>query len=145
MNGEPEEYQMMVELFSDTSLPSCANFGLWQTAKDNYQEFSKEAVDSVKDNFYVDACLKSFPSKTKAIGLVNKLCTLLLKGGFHLTKWICNSWKAIDSILLSERGRSDKDLLLDQLPIKRALGVRWDEESYTFSFKISEKDRPGIR
>ena len=91
LNSEPEEYQMMVHLFGATSSPSCANFALRQTADDNQQEFSKEAVDSVKGNFYVDDWLKSVPSETKAIGLVNELRTLLLKGGFCLTKWISNS------------------------------------------------------
>ena len=38
-----------------------------------------------------------------------------------------------------------KDLLLDQLSIERALGVRWDVESDTFGFKISVKDRPATR
>ena len=80
LNSEPKQYQMMVHLFGTTSSPSCANFG------HNCQEFSKEAVDSVKDNFYADNCLKSAPSETEAIGLVNKLCTLLSKGGFRLTK-----------------------------------------------------------
>ena len=70
LKSEPEEYQMMVHLFGTTSSPSCPNFGLWQTAEDNCQEFSKETVDSVKDNFYVDDCLKSVPSKTKTIGLI---------------------------------------------------------------------------
>ena len=145
MNSEPEEYQMMVHLFGATSSPSCANFGLRRTAEDNCQEFSKEAVDSVQDNFYVDDCLKSVPSETEAVGLVNELRTLLSKGGFRLTKWISNSRKVIDSIPLSERAGSVKDLLLDQLPIERALGVRWDVESDTFGFKISVKDRPATR
>ena len=145
LDSEPEEYQMMVHLFGATSSPSCANFSLRRTAEDNYQEFSKEAVDSVKDNFYVDDCLKSVSSETKAIGLVNELRTLLSKGGFRLTKWISNSRKVIDSIPLSERAGSVKDLLLDQLPIERALGVRWDVESDTFGFKITVKDRPATR
>ena len=38
-----------------------------------------------------------------------------------------------------------KDLLLDQLPIERTLGVRWNVESDTFGFKISVKDRPPTR
>ena len=143
-NSEPEEYQMMVHLFGATSSPSCANFGLRRTAEDNCQEFSEEAVDSVKDNFYMDDCLKSVPSETKAIGLVDELRSLLSKGGFRLTKWISNSRKVIDSIPLSERAASVKDLL-DQLPIERALGVRWDVESDTFGFKISVKDRPATR
>ena len=74
---------------------------------------------------------------------MNELHTLLSKGGFRLTKWISNSRKVIDSIPLSERAGSVKDLLLDQLPIERALGVRWDVESDTFGFKI--KDRSATR
>ena len=38
-----------------------------------------------------------------------------------------------------------KDPLLDQLPTKRALGVRWDVETDTFGFKISLKDKPITR
>ena len=91
LNSEPEEYQMVVHLFGTTSSPSCANFSLRRTAEDNCQELSKEAVDSVKDNFYVDDCLKSVPSETKAIGLVDERRSLLSKGGFRLTKWISNS------------------------------------------------------
>ena len=145
LNSEPEEYQMMVHLFGATSSPSCANFSLRRTAEDNCQEFSKETVDSVKDNFYVDDCLKSVPSETEVIGLVNELHTLLSKRRFRLTKWISNSQKLIDSIPLSKRAGSVKDLVLDQLPIERALGVRWDVESDTFGFKISANDRPASR
>ena len=145
LNSEPEEYQMVVHRFGTTSSPSCANFGLRRTAEDNCQELSKEAVDSVKDNFYVDDCLQSVPSETKAIGLVDERRSLLSKGGFRLTKWISNSCKVIDSIALSERAGSMKDLLLNQLPFERALGVRWDVKSNTFGFKISVKDRPATR
>ena len=142
LNSEPEEYQIMVHLFGATSSPSCANFGLQRTAEDNQQEFSKDAVDSVKNNFYVDDCLTSVPSENKAIVLVDELRQLLSKGGFRLNKWISNSRNVIKSIPMSERAGSVKDLLLDQLPIKRALGVRWNVESDTFGFKISMKDRP---
>ena len=75
---------------------------------------------------------------------MNELCSLLAKGGFRLTKWISNSCKVIDSIALSERAGSMKDLL-NQLPFERALGVRWDVKSDTFGFKISVKDRPATR
>ena len=56
LNSEPEEHQMMVHLFGATPSPSCANFGHWQTAEDNQQEFSKDAVDSVKNNLYIEGC-----------------------------------------------------------------------------------------
>ena len=38
-----------------------------------------------------------------------------------------------------------KDLLLNQLPCQRALGIRWDFETDTFGFKISLKDKPYTR
>ena len=38
-----------------------------------------------------------------------------------------------------------KDLLFDQFPIERALGIRWDLGSDTFGFKISVKERPATR
>ena len=123
LNSKPEEYQMMVHLFSATSSPSCANFSLRWTAKDNQQEFSKDAVDSVKNNFYVDDSLKSVPSENKAIVVVDKLWLLLSKGGFRLTKWISNSGNIIKFIPMSERAGSVKDLLLYRLPIERACSV----------------------
>ena len=46
---------------------------------------------------------------------------------------------------MSERARSVKDLRLDQLPIERAWGVRWDVESDTFDGKMSVKDKPPAR
>ena len=39
---------------------------------------------------------------------------------------------------MSERAGSVKGLLLDQLPIERALGVRWDVETDTFGEQLAE-------
>lgn len=77
------------------------------------QKYRREAVDIVKEHFHIDVCLKSVPSETEGIGLVNELHTLLSNERFHLTKWISNSQKVIDSIPLSERVESVKYLLLD--------------------------------
>ena len=130
---------MLVHLFGATSSPSCANFGLKETADDNQEMFSKEAVRTLRRNFYVDDCLKSIKGETKAISLVSELGALLSKGGFRLTKCISNSRKVIESVPTSERAVSVKDHLLDQLPFERALGIRWDVETDTFGFKISRR------
>jgi len=142
---DPEDYQMLVHLFGATSSPSCANFGLKQTADDNQEMFSKEAVRTLRRNFYVDDCLKSIKGETKAISLVSELRALLSKGGFWLTKWISNSRKVIESVPTSERAVSVRVHLLDQLPCERALGIRWDVETDTFGLKISLKDKPSTR
>jgi len=67
LNKDPKEYQMLVHLFGATSSPSCANFGLRQTADDNQEMFNEEAVRTLRRNFYVDDCLKSMKDETKAI------------------------------------------------------------------------------
>ena len=128
-NKDPEDYQMLVHLFGAASSPSCANFGLKQTADDNQEMFSEEALRTLRRNFYVDDCLKSVKGETKAISLVSELRALLSKGGFWLTKWISNSRRVIESVPTSERAISVKDLLLDQLPCECALGTQWDVET----------------
>ena len=124
LNSDPAEHQMLVHLLGTTSSPSCANFGLRRTADDNQDVFSKEVIETVRRNFYVDDCLKSVRDKVKAIPLVLDLHELLFKGGFRLTKWISNLRRVIESLPISERAVWVKDHLLDQLPIERALGVR---------------------
>ena len=144
-NKDPEDYQMLVHLFGATSSLSCASFGLRQTADDNQEMFSEEAVRTLRRTFYVDDCLKSIKGETKAISQVSELHALLSKGGFRLTKWISNSRRVIQSVPTSERAISVKDHLLDQLPCERALETRWDVETDTFGFKISLRDKPSTR
>ena len=136
---------MRVHLFGGVSSPSCASFALQETAKDNRAEFSPEAINTVKRDFYVDDCLKSVGSEHGAISSVKELTSLLSKGGFRLTKWLSNSRKVIESIPESERAKSVKDLDFDQTLIERALGVRWHVASDTFRFSIVVKDRPPTR
>ena len=38
-----------------------------------------------------------------------------------------------------------KDLQLGDMPTQRALGVKWNLESVTFSFKVKVKEKPPTR
>ena len=68
-----------------------------------------------------------------------------MKGGFHLTKWLCNSPNVLTTIPESERASSVKELYCEDMPTERALGVRWNLESDTFGFKVKLKDKPPKR
>ena len=78
--------------------PSCSNFALRRTADDNKAEFTDEVVKTVKRNFYVDDCLKSVKSSATAVDIVDQLRNILSKGGFRLTKWLCNRPEVLNSI-----------------------------------------------
>ena len=143
--GPAEEYRMRVHLFRAASSPSCCNFALKQTAKDNTTGFDKDVLDTVRQNFYVDDCLKSLDSVEEAIDKSNQLCHLLSLGGFRLTKWVSNSREVIHSIPESERATTVKLLSMEELPVERALGMKWNTETDRFEFGIAIKDRPATR
>ncbi|KAK3518715.1 hypothetical protein QTP70_008921 [Hemibagrus guttatus] len=121
-----EEYRMVVHLFGATSSPSCANFALRRCAEDNKDFFTQQVFETIVYSFYVDDCLASVTSEQEAISLYKDLKNICAKGGFHLTKWICNSRGVLASIPEEERAKEVKDLDLDHdsLPVERALGVR---------------------
>ena len=73
---------MTLHLFGATSSPSCANFALRKTAKDNATESNSQAVETVLKNFYIDDCLKSVATTDEAVKLASYLRDLLAKGGF---------------------------------------------------------------
>ncbi|KAK3752073.1 hypothetical protein QZH41_005572 [Actinostola sp. cb2023] len=125
LNKTPEQYQM--------------------TADDNKANFSPEAVETVKRNFYVDDCLKSVDGEQEAIRLVDELHRLLARGGFRLTKWVSNSRCVLDSIPEPERAGSVKTLDFDHVLIERALGILWDVQPDTLGFKIAVKEKPATR
>ena len=147
LDKDPEEYQMLVHLFGGASSPSCANFALKKTAEDNMSAFDAITVETVKRNFYVDDCLKSIATNPEATRLVGELREMLSKGGFRLTKWISNSRDVITCVPETERAASVKDLDLSNNPAltERALGVQWNVQKDTFSYKIADKERPITR
>ena len=147
LSKRPVEYRMTVHLFGSTSSPSCASFGLRKTAQDNAGDFSHEVIDTVLRNFYVDDCLKSVKSTEVAVELRKDLCALLSRGGFRLTKWLCNRKEVLETIPTSARAPSvlDLDLNSDVLPTERTLGVQWNMNSDMFTFKMTPKDEPFTR
>ena len=59
LQEDPAEYRMTVHLFGANSSPSCANFALQRTVRDNSKDYSDVTQQTVLKNFYVDDCLTS--------------------------------------------------------------------------------------
>ncbi|XP_023192327.1 uncharacterized protein LOC111609249 isoform X3 [Xiphophorus maculatus] len=142
-----QEFRMLVHLFGAVSSPSCANYALQRTADDNAQQFPAEVIDTIKNNFYVDDCLKSVPTEEDAVQMVKRLTELCSKGGFMLSKWVSNSRTVLMSIPEERRAKEIKNLDLDkdQLPVERVLGLQWSIETDEFKFRMSAQDRPHTR
>lgn len=142
-----QEYRMKVHLFGAASSPSCANYALRRTADDNAEHFPPEVVSTVKNNFYVDDCLRSVASEEEARKMIQDLTALCQKGGFTLSKWVSNSRAVLRSVSEGHRAKDmmELDLDTDQLPVERTLGLQWYVETDQFGFKASAQEQPQTR
>ena len=141
------ECRMHTHIFGASSSPAVAKYALRKTMLDNAENFSPEALMTVKRCFYVDDCLKSVSGVEEGIVLAEELCKLTQKGGFRLTQWVSNSRHVLDSIPASERAKNVKevDLSCEELPSERALGVLWAVESDVFGFHVNVPEKPATR
>ena len=142
---DPEPHQMLVHLFGATSSPTCAAFSLRQTAHDYGDCFDPAIANIVYDNFYVDDCLCSVPSVADGKKLVSQLPQLLQKGGFHLTKWISNDVRVLESLSGTERSRSMLRLNFEDDSLERILGMSWNITTDQFEFNINLPSKPLTR
>ncbi|XP_074643958.1 uncharacterized protein LOC141900806 [Tubulanus polymorphus] len=138
-DGEPEVYKMTVHIFGAADSPCAANYCLKRSATDTALLFSEAAVQTIIRDFYVDDMLKSVSFPLQAIELAEEVTKILARGGFHLTKWMGNNREVLAQISKDERARPELDLDLDEMPVERALGVKWVVESDSFLF------RPAVR
>ncbi|XP_063955063.1 uncharacterized protein LOC135153986 [Lytechinus pictus] len=147
MTAQPEVYRMCVHLFGGTWSPSCCTYALRLTAADHRAEYDEEVVKMVQHNFYVDDCLVSVDDVQRAVKIAAELRSLLLEGGFRLTKWLSNHPDVLESIPETERAKQAKglDLNHDALPVDRALGLSWDIETDCFVYKAVPKKKPPTR
>ena len=147
ISKDPKTRQMLVHIVEVKSSPSVASYPLRKTAQDNKKDFSREVVDAVFRDFYVDDLLKSFPDSERVIEVNKQLQELLARGGFELTKWISNSRTVLSAFPVEERAPHIKslDLKSEILPMDRALGIHWNVEHDMINFVTSNKEQPDNR
>lgn len=128
-NDPPDVYAMNVHIFGAASSPCVANSALRQAADDSAHSFNPNVVEAIKRSFYVDDALPSLSDEPTAVSLAADLINILECGGFHLTKFMPNSKNVLASIPAERRAAPELNLELDELPVEKALGVRWFAES----------------
>ncbi|KAK3747005.1 hypothetical protein QZH41_011961, partial [Actinostola sp. cb2023] len=142
LDEPPDDYVMTVHVFGATDSPCCSNYSLKRTAEDNRDKYDAIAIDTVLRHFYVDDMLRAVKNEEIAIQLADDLTSLLARGGFRLTKFMSNSCAVLQAIPKQERATPSLNLELDDLPIERALGVRWNIAEDVFGFKVTTCDKP---
>ena len=142
MNKSPVDYRMAVHLFGASSSPACAMYCLRQIASDE-REFSPEAAEFIRRNFYVDDGLRSVPDECSAISLAESRVKLCQKGGLRLCKFMSNSKSVLESIPKEDREDNAQamNLVDNKLPTGRVLGVQWNANTDTLGFDIELQEK----
>ena len=133
------EYEIGVHVLASSHSPCSANSILLRAADGNGGRFNPVTTDTLRHNaVYVDNLLKSVPTPKDAITLMEQLIELSAKGGFNVAKSVSNNRKVFSAIPQAKRADSSLDVSLNELPLDRALVVRWQKESDTFGFMVTQ-------
>jgi len=138
-----KDYRMNVHLFGATSSPGVATFGLRRLAED-YSSISTKAAEFLKRDFYVDDGVTSVETVQEAKELIEAATKICSKGNVRLHKFLSNNKEVLSSVPESERSESTKNLNLvhDQLPQERTLGLEWSAETDSFTFALPHFNKP---
>ena len=123
-SSEVMVYQYSRHIFGAKDSPTCANFALQKTAKDNIRKFP-DAAQAVLDKFYMDDYLDSLETPHEALSRAKKLVELLKLGGFKLTKFISNTPHLLDEIENNDQLSQPKVILVsDEEASSQLLGLK---------------------
>ena len=134
-NDPPETFQMLVHIFGAKDSPTCCNYALKRTARDNSSSYEALTIETALKSFYVDDLLKSVHDEKTAVTLALELISLLQRGGFRLCKFMSNCQTVLEALPESEVSQQ-ANIDLDSEPVQRALGVSWDTKEDVLTFTL---------
>ena len=122
---------MNVHLFGKVDSPCIVNWALRKSGEDS----TEEVKFVLNNNFYMDDYLKSMSNEKDLISLTCKVVSDLKCHGFNLKKFISNSEKALQSLPHGSLNQKYVNLEFSSSASERALGLIWNIQKDTFTFK----------
>ncbi|KAK0135218.1 hypothetical protein N1851_028960 [Merluccius polli] len=150
-NNDPDsdivDYRMCVHVFGNSPSPTVAIYGLRRAAKEEEKNFSSDVRRFVEREFYVDDALKSFPTEAEAISVLRRAQMMLAASNLRLHKIASNRPAVLEAFPLEDRAKDIKDLnlLTDDVPLQRSLGVSWNIALDIFTFQAMDNNKPFTR
>ena len=123
-------YQYTRHIFGAKGSPTCANYALQRTARDNVSQYPK-AAKAVLKNFYMDDYLDSVESHERALKKSKELVHLLHLGEFKFTKFASNVPNLAGRIDGSPQSTEPKAIASSKEDAWHVLGLKWDHNNDT--------------
>nr|XP_054587010.1 uncharacterized protein LOC129152514 [Nothobranchius furzeri] len=147
LSKEVQEYRMRVHVFGNSPSPAVAIYCLRRAIQEGEAKFGADTRHFVGRHFYVDDGLISVPTESVAIDLLKRTCASLAESNLKLHKIASNSVTVMQAFKPEDLASGIKDLSLgdDALPAQRSLGMCWDINTDSFTFKVAVDDKPYTR
>ena len=131
---KPKEYCMQLQIFGASSSPGFANYGFWYLASKYKKDYPMAAV-FIQRNFYGNDRLIGVDSIKEAKQLIREAKEIWAKGHLRLHKFVSNNKEVLEN--KQDCTTKEVDLNYHILPTHSVLSVKWNTDTYTFSFNIA--------
>ena len=111
--------------------------------KQNASKFNKKfpkAVKIIQSNMYVDDLAASCQSEGELMDLIHQITEIFAFAGMKVHKWNTNSREVLKSIPDELKAKTVEDILKDDLPTTKILGLSWDAQRDVLFFTIDIKE-----
>ncbi len=126
-----EVYQYTRHIFGAKDSPTCANYALQRTAKDNRAAYP-DAAQAVHEKFYMDDYLDSMETREEALNRCQDLVRSLCLGGFNLPKFISNDFGLLRQLSNQSEPNGTKALGTSEAESSSYIrGLKWDHQHDT--------------
>lgn len=142
-----KEFRMKVHVFGNSPSPAVAIYCMRRAAQQGETEHGSKAREFVERQFYVDDGLTSVATPEEAVDLLVRTQNMLAESNLRLHKVASNCSQVMEAFPPEDRAKDLKDLNLgvDPLPVQRSLGLCWNLESDSFTYKVSSEIKPFTR
>ena len=133
----PTIYEWQRVIFGGNASPYLAHL----VSKENAKKFEKtypRAVETIQKSTYTDDSLDSVNTPAEALQLYKELKVIWNNAGMDARKWLSNDIQVMKNIPIDERTKQIDISKNSGLPTTKTLGVIWNAQEDTFSFKIAE-------
>ena len=133
---QPTVYQFNRVVFGVNASPFLAQYVAQENARRLEHKYPMAAT-AVDESTYMDDSMPSVPNEQDGKELVQQLSELWAAAGMHARKWLSNSPDVLKQVPQEDRVQQ-LDLDAPDLPSIKTLGMWWDAESDSFSFRFNQ-------
>ena len=139
-DGPVKIYRLKTVTYGCASAPFLAQRCLMQIAQD-LEKYKPQLANIIRSDFYMDDLLTGADTAEEAAAIQAEVSKALSDYGFPLRKWTSNESYVIDAI----KGMiNEPELLINPAEEVKTLGMKWNRQEDTLSFKVSLKEREQI-